>query len=264
MFVLDVSCTAFSVFGVDIYWYGIIYAFAVACSWSFAYKLTEHATQVITKTQFDKMMYKMIIYCIIFARLGHVLFFEPKYYIEHPSEIIMLRHGGLSFHGGVIGVVFALLTFAKNNNIKISILADILSFSGSIGIFIGRFANFINQELYGTATQAQYGVIFSTVDSIPRHPVQIYEALTEGLVNFIVMLLMKKCNVKIGTTMYAVVFISIYSISRFFTEFYKETDICMFELTTGQILSIIYFVITCVYCIILRIFYINQKTNYNK
>ena len=252
MLILDVPRTAFSIFGVQIYWYGIIYACAVSVSWAFAYKLIKETKCGITNAQFDKIMFRVVVYCVVFARLGHVIFFEPQYYIECPSEILMFRNGGMSFHGGVVGIVFAIYTLIRKKICKISVLIDVLSFSASIGMFIGRFANFINQELYGVPTNSCCGVVFSTVDFVPRHPVQVYEALTEGLLSWIIMYVMYKRKISFGSTMYAVVFICVYSVSRFFIEFYKDVDTCILNLTTGQVLCIVYFIITCVFYIIYK------------
>ena len=246
MFVLDFSRIAFSIFGFDIYWYGIIYAIAIAASWKFAHIVINQNSCIFHQKEFDKIMQKLIIFCVIFARIGHIMFFEPQYYLNNPIEILMIRHGGLSFHGGVIGVAIAIFTH-KHQARYCKELMDILGFSGSIGIFIGRFANFFNQELYGLPTSSKFGVVFANVDFLPRHPTQIYEAIFEGLLNFAFMLFLYKKRCKIGSLLYITSFLCIYSISRFIIEYFKDVEKVICNITMGQILSIAYLLIIAVF-----------------
>ena len=251
MFFLDIFPIAFRMGNLSIYWYGIIYAFSIFFVWMFSgyiLKTMKKSDLNVPEIQlFDKFIFTGIISCIVGARVGHVLFYELSYYIENPLEIFMLRNGGLSFHGGVIGLCFAAYFFKKKYGISIKLLADILSFSGSFGIFIGRIANFINQELYGVVTNVKHAVIFSFVDNFPRHPTQIYESLFEGLFSFWVMLMVWKIKgpKSVGTGIFAFLFMIIYSISRFIIEYFKDVEVYTYfdfiSLTMGQILSIFLF-----------------------
>lgn len=190
-------------------------------------------------------MFNCIIACVIGARLGHILFFELEYYLRHPLEIVMLRNGGMSFHGAIAGLFIASYQFARKYNYSLKTIADILSFSGAIGIFLGRIANFINQELYGVPTSVNWAVIFNYVDPLPRHPTQLYEAFSEGLFSFWIMLILWliKGGKTVGTGIYALIFLSVYSVSRFFIEFFKNVEVITYfniiKLTTGQVLSIV-------------------------
>ncbi len=252
MFYLDILPIAFKIGNLSIYWYGIIYALSIFIIWLFSSYIIKMMKKfdisILSSQYFDQFMFIGIISCIIGARLGHILFFEPEYYINNPFEIFMIRNGGLSFHGGVLGILFSLFYFKRKYNIPIKIMADILSFSGALGIFIGRIANFINQELYGIVTNFKFAVIFSFVDNFPRHPTQIYESIFEGFVSFWIMLMIWKFKGPklIGSGIFSATFMIVYSSSRFIIEFYKDVETYnyfnMFSLTVGQILSIILFI----------------------
>jgi phosphatidylglycerol:prolipoprotein diacylglycerol transferase len=248
MFLLDISPVAFTFGQIPVYWYGIIYALSIFASWKFACYIIKNSDYTPSKPEFEKFIFGGIIACIIGARLGHVLFFEFEYYISHPLEIIMIRNGGLSFHGGIIGIFVVSYNFCKKKGYNFKILADILSFSGAIGVSLGRIANFINQELYGTVTGVEWAVIFSRVDNMPRHPSQLYESLFEGLFSFWIMLIFWKTRgpKSIGSGLYAFIFMLIYSSSRYIVEFFKDVEVLTFfgtfSFTVGQILSIILFI----------------------
>ena len=248
MFTLSLSPVAFSVFGINVYWYGILYAFALFFAWGIATwilrKLRTNDIKVPTVQEFDSFMFFAIISVIIGARLGHVLFFEFEYYVDHPLEILMVRNGGLSFHGSCIGLAIYSYIFYKKHNYSWKLLADILTFSAAIGLGIGRIANFINQELYGIVSGSNNAVIFSLIDPLPRHPTQLYESFFEGFLNFWIMFIIFRLKgVKsIGTGIFTFVFCVVYSSARFVIEFYKEVATYkyfnLFELTVGQILSL--------------------------
>lgn len=244
LFFLDISPIAFTLGSISIYWYGLIYAASILVSWKFASYIISNTPQSPSKEEFEQFIFSCILACVIGARLGHILFFEFEYYLKHPIEIVMLRNGGMSFHGAVLALAIVGYIFSRRHTYNIKIIADILSFAGSIGIFLGRIANFINQELYGLPTGVNWAVIFSYVDPLPRHPTQLYESFFEGLVSFWLMLIVWaiRGSKSIGTGVYAFIFFSIYSISRFFIEFFKdvETINCfgIIKFTIGQILSI--------------------------
>ena len=133
----------------------------------------------------DNFLIYLILGIIFGGRVGYILFYNFNYYSHNPIEILFLWQGGMSFHGGTIGVFVVSIIFAKKNKIKTFVLTDIIVCVASIGIFLGRIANFINGELYGKKTYSNYGVIFPKVDMEPRHPSQLYEAILEGLILFL-------------------------------------------------------------------------------
>ncbi|GHT89431.1 prolipoprotein diacylglyceryl transferase [Alphaproteobacteria bacterium] len=248
MFVLSVSPIAFSLFGLHVYWYGILYSVAIFASWFVATfvlkKLRINGVLVPTKEEFDRFMLFSIVYVLIGARLGHVLFFDFEYYCCNPFEILMIRNGGLSFHGAVLALSVYVYSFQKRCNFSWKIMTDILSFSAALGLGIGRIANFINQELYGKVTGSENAVIFSFIDSLPRYPTQLFESFFEGFLNFWLLFIVFRIKgaMIIGTGKLTALFCIIYSSARFAIEFLKEVEthtyFDKFSLTTGQILSI--------------------------
>lgn len=251
MFIWSASPIAFSIGSLDVYWYGVIYANALFLSWCVATwtlrKLRFNNINVPTKESFDSFMFWAIVSIIVGARLGHVLFFDLEYFLTHPLEIFMLRNGGLSFHGSVMGLAIYSYFYIKKQNFSWKLFADVLCLAGALGVGIGRFANFMNQELYGQITTGTMGIIFSFVDNMPRYPTQIFEAFFEGLLNFWILFIIFRLNgVKImGSGIITAIFCIIYSSARFIIEFYKEVETYTYfntiTLTVGQILSIALF-----------------------
>ncbi|MBR1479672.1 MAG: prolipoprotein diacylglyceryl transferase [Alphaproteobacteria bacterium] len=251
MFVWSVSPVAFHVGSIPVYWYGVIYASALFLSWCVATwvlrKLRANDVAVPTKEEFDSFMFWGIVSIIAGARLGHVLFYDLEYFINHPLEIFMLRNGGLAFHGSVIALAVYSYSFVKRRKLSWLVLADVLSFAGALGVGIGRFANFVNQELYGKITGSDMGIIFSLVDQMPRYPTQIMEAFFEGLLNFwLLFIIFRLRGVSIiGRGVITAIFCVMYSSSRFVIEFFKDVEAYTYfgsvTLTTGQVLSIALF-----------------------
>ena len=181
---------------------------------------------------------------ILGGRLGYIIFYNLDYYLMNISEILMIWKGGMSFHGGLIGVIIATYIFSKKNKINSFIFLDLISISAPIGIFLGRISNFINSELYGRETDLPWSVKFEKIDNIPRHPSQIYEAFFEGILLFILLnYIFRKWLYKLPGTISAL-FLIFYSIFRFFIEFTREPDIqvgyILFNLTLGQLLSFLF------------------------
>ena len=184
---------------------------------------------------------------IIGGRLGYVFFYNFGYYSQNLNEIIMIWQGGMSFHGGLLGVILATFLFAKRNNHNPFEYLDIVALVSPIGIFFGRIANYINSELYGIETKMPWAVKFTKVDDLFRHPSQLYEAALEGLILFIILLYFRyKGFLKIPGTISGI-FLTFYSFFRFIVEFFRVPDeqlgYLFFNLTMGQIISLIFFII---------------------
>ena len=169
----------------------------------------------------------------------------------------MIWKGGMSFHGGLVGVMIAAIIFSNKNNVNKYIFLDLISASAPIGIFLGRISNFINSELYGRETDIWWSVVFVKVDNISRHPSQIYEAMLEGLILFFIILLFVKKNYLHKPGLISSIFLILYSLFRFFLEFYRMPDdhlgFIILNLTTGQIISLVFF------CSGLYLFYSKKK-----
>ena len=256
MFIWSVSPVAFSIGNLPVYWYGIIYATALFSSWTVATwvlrKLRNNNMNVPTKEEFDNFMFWAIISIVVGARLGHVLFYELEYFLKHPLEIVMIRNGGLSFHGSVIALAVYVFAYVRRHKISWKIMADVLAIAGALGVGIGRFANFMNQELYGKITSSDMAVIFSLVDNMPRYPTQIIEAFLNFWLLFVIFRLK---GVKIiGTGITTAIFCIVYSSARFVIEFYKEVEMYTYfnaiALTVGQVLSLALFLfgVFVLYC----------------
>jgi phosphatidylglycerol:prolipoprotein diacylglycerol transferase len=184
---------------------------------------------------------------IIGARLGHVLFFDFEYYLNNPFEVLMIRKGGLSFHGGAIALAVYAYFFNKRRGLSWKIMMDALCIGGALGLGLGRIANFFNQELYGKVCSSDFAVIFQMVDHMPRYPTQIFESIFEGFINFWILIATFKIGGTkvIGNCKIPAIFSIIYSSSRFVIEFYKDVEVYTYfkciSLTVGQALSIALF-----------------------
>ena len=199
---------------------------------------------------FDDLIIYLILGIILGGRLGYVIFYDFNYFIINYFEIFKIWKGGMSFHGGLLGVIISTIIFSKNKNINFFIFTDIISCVAPIGLFLGRIANFINGELYGKVSSLPWAIIFPNAGNIARHPSQIYEALLEGIVLFILinfLALKKQLLLKSGYI--SGFFLILYSILRMISENFREPDIHLgyfFDLfSMGMILSSITFLSGC-------------------
>tara|TARA_Y100000590_G_C15379068_1_gene885635 strand:+ start:37 stop:804 length:768 start_codon:yes stop_codon:yes gene_type:complete len=243
MFINNFDPVAFQIFFLEIRWYSLAYIFGIIFAWIYCKKILIK-NENISKL-FDDLIAYLIIGIILGGRLGYVLFYNPKYYFENLIEILMIWHGGMSFHGGLIGILIATIIFSKKNNLNKYIFLDLISAAAPIGIFLGRISNFINSELYGRETDVYWSVVFSKVDKISRHPSQIYEAFFEGIVLFFIMFICFKKNYLNKPGLISSLFLIFYSFFRFCIEFYRAPDeqlgFIIFNLTMGQIISFLFF-----------------------
>tara|TARA_B100000575_G_C22968976_1_gene559413 strand:- start:31 stop:807 length:777 start_codon:yes stop_codon:yes gene_type:complete len=245
MFINNFDPVAFSIFSLDFRWYSLAYVFGIIIGWLVAKKffISEHEI----KEKFDDYLTFLIIGIIIGGRLGYVTFYNFDYYIKNISEIFMIWQGGMSFHGGLLGVIIVSIGFAKKNNQNSYYYLDVVSIVAPIGIFFGRVANFINSELYGTETSLPWGVKFIQIDNLYRHPSQLYEAFFEGILLFIIMLYLKKKFLIKFPGFISGMFLVIYSSFRFFIEFLRVPDehlgYVLLGLSMGQIISLIFLII---------------------
>jgi phosphatidylglycerol:prolipoprotein diacylglycerol transferase len=188
----------------------------------------------LTVKQLDSLITWQVIGMIIGARIFAVVFWEPAYYLSHLGDVLLFWKGGLSFHGGLLGIVLASLYWCRRNNKQILPIADVMAIPLALGLMFGRIGNFINGELYGKVTSFAWGVIFPGVEGA-RHPNQIYEAIY-SLIMFITLFYMSKKDRKAGTIL--AWFMILYAIFRTLTEFIREPTMMIGPLTMGQILNI--------------------------
>tara|TARA_B100001173_G_scaffold105306_1_gene91129 strand:- start:501 stop:1268 length:768 start_codon:yes stop_codon:yes gene_type:complete len=245
MFINNFDPVAFEFLTFEIRWYSLSYIAGIVLAWiyikKFILKETEYSKYI------DDLISYVIIGVIIGGRLGYVIFYNFEYYINNPLEILMIWTGGMSFHGGVLGVIISTYLFCKKNKLSTFYFLDLISLSAPIGIFLGRIANFINSELYGTRTDFFLAVIFEKVDTVSRHPSQIYEAFFEGIILFILLNFIYKKYINHKPGVLSALFLIFYSIFRFIIEFTREPDthlgLVFMELSQGQVMSILFFVV---------------------
>ncbi len=240
---------AFSIGPFVVRWYALAYIGGIVLGWVYARALIKDeklwATGApVSLVQMDDFILWVTIGIIVGGRTGYVLFYNPVFFIQHPAEIVELWKGGMSFHGGFLGCVAAVMLFARRNKISILSLGDITTAVGPIGLFLGRIANFINGELWGRAADPNlpWAMVFPTGGPIPRHPSQLYEATLEGIILFTVLAVMirmgalKRPGLILGT------FIEFYGVARIIGEFFREPDpqlgFLWGGLTMGMLLSI--------------------------
>ena len=258
MFINNFDPVAIQIFSIEIRWYSLAYIIGILLGWILSKRF--FISNVELKEKFDDFLTFVILGIIIGGRLGYVILYNPNYYLDNLIDIFKIWEGGMSFHGGLIGVVLASIYFAKKNNQNFFIYLDIVSIVAPIGIFFGRIANFINSELYGTETNLPWAVQFIKIDNLYRHPTQLYEAIFEGLILFLILIYLRNKGLMKITGLMSGIFLICYSIFRFIIEFLRVPDeqigYLLFNLTMGQIISCIFFLIG-IYLTIVR--YENKK-----
>ncbi len=228
-------------------WYALAYITGIILGWLYARRIlrTEKfwgGPAPISVVQFDDYVLWVTLGIILGGRTGYVLFYNLGHFIQHPLEMFQLWNGGMSFHGGFLGCVVAVLLFGWRNQVPVLSLGDVTCAVGTIGLLLGRLANFINSELWGRVTDVPWAFVFPTGGPLPRHPSQLYEGALEGILLFAVLTLMirrgalQRPGLIIGT------FAIVYGLARIFSEFFREPDpqlgFLWGGLTMGMLLSL--------------------------
>jgi len=244
---------------IAIRWYSLAYIFGIVIGWWLGKKIVKNFLLNVDfkfdVKEFDDLITYLIISIIVGGRLGYVLFYNFEYYISNPVEIIKVWEGGMSFHGALIGIIIGTHLFSTRKNIPTFFFLDVIACVSPIGILFGRIANFINGELVGKVTEVSWGIIFPAIDMAPRHPSQLYEALLEGLILFILInAITLKRKYKVGLS--SSFFLIFYGIFRIVAEQFREPDsqlgYLFGNLSMGAILSSIMIIFGFVFLIILR------------
>ena len=245
MFINNFDPVAIQIFTLEIRWYSLAYIIGILFGWILSKKI--FISNLNLKNKFDDFITFLILGIIIGGRLGYVFFYNFEYYFNNPADIFKIWQGGMSFHGGLVGVIIASIWFSKKNNQNAYDYLDIVSLVAPIGIFCGRLANFINSELYGIETNMPWAVKFVQVDNLFRHPSQLYEAIFEGIILFFILIYFRKKGFMKIPGFISGLFLIFYSIFRFLIEFYRAPDeqlgYLFFSLTMGQIVSFIFLMI---------------------
>ena len=238
MFTNNFDPVAFNLIIFEIRWYSLSYIFGVFFAWIYVKKfvIKKHDIKIL----FDNLITYIIFGIILGGRIGYVLFYNFNYYINNIDEILYIWNGGMSFHGGLIGVIIATYIYSKKKKVSALLFLDYISLSAPIGLFFGRLANFINSELVGKPTNNNWGVIFPNIDNVLRHPSQLYEAVLEGILLFIIL------NVIFFRKQYltgqcSLLFLIFYGLFRILSELFREPDIqigyLIGQISMGMVLS---------------------------
>jgi phosphatidylglycerol:prolipoprotein diacylglycerol transferase len=228
---------------IDIRWYSLAYIFAFILGSVIIKRLNSGSYRLISDHKIDKFFIWAIIGVILGGRIGYVLFYQTNLFFTKPTYILEIWNGGMSFHGGLIGMILSIYLFSLKYKIQFFYLSDLVSLVAPIGLFLGRISNFINTELYGRVTDFPLAIIYPLVDNNPRHPSQLYEAFFEGIILFLILLFYFSKKPKkyiIGTI--SGLFLIFYSIFRFFIEYLREPDyhlgLIFYYFSMGQLLCI--------------------------
>ena len=228
-------------------WYALAYIFGILLGWMYARVVIRAGAlwggqAPMSVADYDDFVLWVTFGIILGGRTGYVLFYNPAYFAAHPLEIAQLWNGGMSFHGGFLGCVFAVILFARRRGISMLSLGDVTCLVGPIGLLLGRIANFINGELWGRPTDVPWAMVFPGGGRLPRHPSQLYEAGLEGLVLFAVLALLVRAGALRRPGLIIGVFALGYGIARTACELFREPDAQLGflwgGLTMGMILSV--------------------------
>ena len=216
---------AFTIWKLPIRWYALAYLAGFILGWRYALRLARTGLAKPTADDMDEFLTWAVLGTILGGRLGYVLFYQPEYFAANPGDAFKIWEGGMSFHGGMLGVTVAMALFARRRQIPFLAMADIVSTVAPIGLFFGRIANFINQELYGRVTDVRWGVVFPIAGPEPRHPSQLYEAFLEGAVLFAILTaLCGRPGIRGRAGTLSGIFLVGYGLSRFAVEFVRQPD----------------------------------------
>ena len=252
---IDPEIFSFGPFTVDhwsigpfaIRWYALAYIAGLIIGWRYCLALAKRPPQVARPQDIDDFLVWATLGVVLGGRTGYVLFYNLPYYLAHPIEIFFLWRGGMSFHGGALGVCVAILLFCRQREIKLLAFADIIAAAVPIGLFFGRIANFINGELWGRQTTVPWAMIFpSDPEHQPRHPSQLYEASLEGIVLFLILWTLQYRGARQRPGVLTGVFLMGYGLARITVEFFRQPDPQLgyllgnasLGLTMGQLLSV--------------------------
>jgi phosphatidylglycerol:prolipoprotein diacylglycerol transferase len=243
----DIDPVAIHIGPLAIRWYALAYIGGLAGGWGYARCLVRTgrvwaATPRPSAASLSDLVLYAALGIVVGGRLGQVLFYEPSRYFAHPLEILQLWNGGMSFHGGLIGAALAVWYFARETKVPILTVADICAAVAPVGIFLVRIANFINEEQWGRPSELPWAMIFPDVDTVPRHPSQLYEAGLEGLVLFVTLALFVRAGAFKRPGLVTGIFSIGYAVARIVSEFFREPDPQLEQLaygaTMGMVLSV--------------------------
>ena len=227
----NIDPVAISIGPLSVRWYGLMYLVGFAASWWLGLRRIAKGLAPVTRQQFDDLLFMAVLGVILGGRLGYVLFYKAGYYLAHPLEIFAVWQGGMSFHGGLLGVILAMAFAARRHKVDFLRLMDFVAPLCPLGIAAGRLGNFINGELYGRVTDLPWGMLFRGAGDAPRHPSQLYEFALEGVLLFIVLWVYARRRRPVGAV--SGLFLLGYGAFRFLAEYAREPDNFLGTLALG-------------------------------
>jgi phosphatidylglycerol:prolipoprotein diacylglycerol transferase len=223
-------------------WYALAYIAGLLIGWRYCLVLADRPPRLIERRDIDDFLVWATLGVVLGGRIGYVLFYQPGYYLQHPVEALYLWHGGMSFHGGALGVTLAILLFTRARGLVVLAFSDVIAEAIPIGLFFGRIANFINGELFGRETDVPWAMAFPNGGPVPRHPSQLYEAVCEGLLLFLLLLLAEHRGARRRPGIVTGLFLVGYAVARMSGELFRQPDaqlgFLVLGTTMGQLLSI--------------------------
>lgn len=239
----DMDPVAFEIGPLVVRWYALAYIVGLILGWKYAVWLNRRPAGLVPQAALDDFLAWAVIGIVLGGRIGYVLFYQPAYFLERPLAVFELWRGGMSFHGGLIGIIIAMLLFARRRNISFLALTDLIAAAGPIGLFLGRLANFVNGELYGRPSDAPWAMVFPAGGPLPRHPSQLYEAGLEGVLLFLVLLVLATAvQARRWPGLISGAFLAGYGLARIAAEIFREPDPQLGFIwggaTMGQLLSL--------------------------
>ncbi len=219
----NIDPIAFSLGPLDVHWYGLAYLASFLLVWAFLRIRSRQPWSPVTATQIEDLIFYGALGVIVGGRLGYAFFYQPAALMENPLWIFRVWEGGMSFHGGLIGVLIAMFLYARRLGVGFLELGDMVAPAVPIGLLLGRLANFVGQELWGRPTSGWYAMIFPRdPQQLPRHPSQLYEAALEGLILFVLLYWISRQRRPVGLV--SGLFLALYALFRFLVEFVREPD----------------------------------------
>ena len=224
-------------------WYSVMWLGGCVLAWLYVRRFVARPPHAMSDRDASDFLVWAILATVIGGRLGYVGFYMPGLMLDSPLSLFAVWQGGMSFHGGLIGMIVAMILFARKRDLDLWAMSDAIACAAPIGLFLVRIANFINGELYGRVTDVPWGMVFPGGGDLPRHPSQLYEALLEGLVLFLVLFAVSRSErIRMKTGMLAGIFVIGYAAARGLVELVREPDAHLGFLlggaTMGQLLSI--------------------------
>ena len=245
----NLNPVAVEFFSLKIYWYSLAYIFGfIFCNYYSKYLIKKKLLN-LELSIVDDLITWLIVSVLLGGRLGYVIFYNYDFYFSYPIEIFKIWQGGMSFHGALLGIILLMFFYSKIKKVRFSQLANLVAYSSPVGIFLGRLANFINAELVGRPTDGSWGILYKS-ELLTRHPSQIYEALFEGLIIFLILNFFVRSNLKDKFNGYAL-FLIFYSFFRFNLEFFRQPDshlgFILGNMSMGQVLTLPMFIIGIIF-----------------